>query len=85
IDEIQLIFNTQLEYDNFNKIMPDLVKQYAIEITSLDGSKQVIEVKDNYLRQRRHKIDNPNVKKIRIIFKGTYGSKYFQLFAIKLY
>lgn len=85
IDEIQLVFNTQLEYDNFNEMMPDLVKAYRLEITTQDGKKEQIEVTDNYLRCARHKIQKSCVTSVKIVCLETYGSPRFQMYAVKLF
>jgi len=85
INELHLVFNTQLEYDNFNEFMPDLIRDYSIETTLADGTKEVIETHDNYLRVSKHVIGKSGVKSLKIILKSTYGSPRMQMYAIKLF
>lgn len=85
VEEVQLIFDTELEYDNFDEIMPSLIKDYTIEFIAGNGNIDRVEVTDNYLRMRRHTPAAADVKKISLTLHSTYGSPYKQMYAIRLY
>ena len=85
ISELQLVFDTALEYDNFNEMMPELIRDYSIEITYADGGKEVMEVHDNCKRAGRHAISKAGVRSVKILLKSTYGSQNKQLYAVRLF
>ncbi|MGV8979713.1 FAD-dependent oxidoreductase [Clostridium sp.] len=85
IKEIQIIFNTQLETNNFSSPIKQLIKTYAMEIFTKNGQVLRREKKDNYLGLNRYFEDVKNVTKIRFTFNETYGSHFFEVFAVKVF
>ncbi len=85
IRELQLVFDTRLEYDNFTEPMPELVRDYRVEITGADGAVETIDERDNERRVRRHPVGGRNVRSVRIVLKSTYGAPDRRLYAVRLY
>lgn len=84
IGELQLIFNTALEEDSVRpELFIDGVKRYTLRLTLADGSVETERIGRCCQRVAKHRLDK-TVKSIKIIFEETYGSKYFELFAIKI-
>ena len=85
VDEIQMVFNSMLEEDNPEGIIPELVKDYDIELIGNTGEKRIIEITDNCLRFRRHKVEATDVVKIKFNFKANYRAQCYEVFSIKLF
>lgn len=85
VEEIQLVFDTELEYDNFTEMMPSLVRDYTVELVSGDGSVERREVTDNALRVRRHRPSAQTLREIRLILRSTYGARDMRMYAVRLY
>lgn len=91
IKEIRLVFDSDMnrDYDNMPCYYPlketkfhlpeTLVKDYVIEGEKENGEKVKLEVKDNYLRFVRHKVDW-KVKKIRLTPLATFGAESMRVF-----
>lgn len=83
--ELQILFNGQLENDHFSSVVETLVDCYEIEIeTSTDGIKKIL-VNDNYQALNKHIGDFHQVKSILIKVKSTYKNPYAEIFAIKIF
>ena len=85
IQEIQLVFDTELEYENFNAPIPSLIRDYTLEIVSGDGQKSQQNVTDNYLRVRRHHPSFQSVRGIRLTLQSTWGVQNKRMYAVRLY
>ncbi|WP_341416219.1 FAD-dependent oxidoreductase [Paenibacillus filicis] len=85
LEELQLVFNSQLDLEHFDHPIGPLIKEYNILLTLADGSERLIEVRDNYLSLNKHKLDAERVTTIRLEFLATYGWPYYEVFAVKLY
>lgn len=85
LDEIHLVFNTQLDLEHFNDPIESLIQDYDMTLTLEDGTERTIITRGNYLTLNKHKIDANGVTRIRINFCTTYGSPYFEVFAVKLF
>ncbi len=84
VNEIQLVFDTDLAEDAIYTRCKKLIKDYRIELTMKDGTKKTIEVEDNYKRINAHSIGE-EVATIKFVPVENYGSANFDLFGIKLY
>ncbi|MEK3943701.1 FAD-dependent oxidoreductase [Paenibacillus sp. FSL H3-0310] len=85
LDEIHLVFNSQLDLEHFNDPIESLIQDYDMTLTLEDGTERTIITRGNYLTLNKHKIDANGVTRIRINFGATYGSPYFEVFAVKLF
>ncbi|HEY8444262.1 MAG TPA: FAD-dependent oxidoreductase [Clostridia bacterium] len=83
IDEIRLVFNTDLAEDIIYNRCPKLIKAYKLIVQGSDGAKE-IEVNNNFHRVNVHKI---GIKADKIILKPleNYGSKDYEVFGVKIY
>ena len=86
LKEIQLVFNTMLEEDNIEELdILYTVKDYTLEIETDDGKIFNHSVTDNFTRVNYIKQDLENVIKIKLKLNSTYGSKYFEMYGIKMF
>lgn len=92
-NEIYLTFNDDVNEDLINlhhhrtefEIVPELVKDYRLEILK-DGNWQVIdEVKGNRERRRVHKLEQPiQTDQIRLVIEQTNGTSYAEVIEIRV-
>lgn len=85
VDEIHLVFNSQLDLEHFNDPIESLIQDYDMTLILEDGTERTIITRGNYLTLNKHKVDAKHVTRIRINFCATYGSPYFEVFAVKLF
>ncbi|MNI20381.1 FAD dependent oxidoreductase [compost metagenome] len=85
LDEIHLVFNSQLDLEHFDVPIELLIQDYDVTLTLEDGTETEIKIRGNYLTLNKHKVDAKGVTRIRFNFCATYGSPYFEVFAVKLY
>ncbi|NOU73689.1 FAD-dependent oxidoreductase [Paenibacillus sp. LMG 31458] len=85
LEEIHLVFNSQLDLEHFDDPIEPLIKDYAVMLFFGDGTEREIKVSGNYLTLNKHKVNAKGVDRIRFDFIATYGSPYFEVFAVKLF
>jgi hypothetical protein len=85
LDEIHLVFNSQLDLEHFNDPIESLIQDYDMTLTLEDGTESKIITRGNYLTLNKHKVNAKGVTRIRFDFCATYGSPYFEVFAVKLF
>lgn len=85
LDEIHLVFNSQLDLEHFDDPIGPLIKDYAFTLIFGDRTEREIKVRGNYLTLNKHKVDAKGVARIRFDFTATYGSPYFEVFAVKMF
>lgn len=85
LDEIHLVFNSQLDLEHFDDPIEPLMQDYDITLTLEDGTESRFSIRGNYLTLNKHKVDAKCVTRIRIHFCATYGSPYHEVFAVKLF
>lgn len=85
VEELQLVFNPRLDLEHFDDPIETLVKDYDVMLTLADGSGQTLPVRENYLSLNKHRVDACGVTRIRLEFHTTYGSPFYEVFAVKLY
>ena len=84
VEEIHLVFDTSLEYDNYKQMESVLVKDYDLEIETETGTK-VHQVRENYLRLNKFKIAQKGVNGIKIdILAMHQNGKSASMYAIKI-
>jgi hypothetical protein len=66
-------------------VIPSIVKHYKIEASFADGTVQtLVEVTNNFQRNRIHTIIAENVTKIKVLCYGTNGIERAQIYAIRV-
>ncbi|MFE5323761.1 FAD-dependent oxidoreductase [Paenibacillus sp. NPDC056579] len=85
LDEIHLVFNSRLDLEHFDGPIETLIRDYDVILTLEDNSEERVEVKGNYLTLNKHKVNARRVTRIRLLFRATHGSPYFEVFAVKLF
>lgn len=83
VEEVQLVFNTDLAEDIIKDQAKTTIKDYKI-IFEGNGKKQEITVKGNYKRINSFKPEFP-VEKITFVPLENYGAENFELFGVKTY
>lgn len=78
--------NTDYMGNGWNTIPQELIKDYSIYIIDEFNNKEKIAHKiDNYQRYVRHMINKVRAKAVIIEPEKTYGSKYAEIFEIRMY
>lgn len=77
------MFNSQLDLEHFNDPIESLVQDYELILTLEDGAERTILTRGNYLTLNKHQVDAERVTRVRMNFSRTYGSPYFEVFAVK--
>ncbi|OAS20729.1 hypothetical protein A8708_17910 [Paenibacillus oryzisoli] len=85
LDEIHLVFNSQLDLEHFDDPIEPLMQDYDVTLTFEDGTEKGISIRGNYQTLNKHRVDAQHVTRIRIDFCATYGSPYHEVFAVKLF
>ncbi|MDQ6418436.1 FAD-dependent oxidoreductase [Paenibacillus sp. LHD-117] len=85
LEEFHLVFNGRLDLEHFDDPIETLIKDYDAILTFADGSERTVEVRGNYLSLNKHKVAARGLTRIRFEFGATYGSPYYEVFAVKLY
>lgn len=85
LDEIHLVFNSQLNLEHFDDPIDPLIQDYNVTLTLEDGTESEIKVRGNYLSLNKHQVHAQGVTQIRFDFSATYGSPYYEVFAVKLF
>ncbi|WP_326063322.1 FAD-dependent oxidoreductase [Paenibacillus anseongense] len=85
LDEIHLVFNSQLDLEHFDDPIESLIQDYDMTLTLEDETVRKIDIRGNYLTLNKHKVDLKGVTRIRIHFSATHGSPYHEVFAVKLF
>ncbi len=94
---VQLTFDTglyrQLRLSGADAVMnaqvrgpqPETVRDYIIQLFEKEKPVGIVEIKDNYLRRRVHKLDGSKADRIRIWINKTNGDKFARIFEIRCY
>jgi hypothetical protein len=94
VKEVQLTFNDDVNEDLINlhhhrtsfEIMPELVKNYRIEIGLNGNWTTVYRETDNRKRMRRHTIDRSvTANRLRLVIESTNGSDFAEVVEIRVY
>ena len=83
VEEVRVVFNTDLAEDIIYTRATKLIKDYEIQFRCGDKV-QSVEVTDNINRMNTFAV-NGEIDAVRIIPKANYGSKYFEIFGVKIY
>lgn len=83
-EEIQILFNGQVENDHFSTAVEMLVRDYTLTVCDANGTRD-IEIKDNYLAFSRHTGAFIGLKSLKITPHTTYGSAYAEIYSVKVF
>ncbi|MFN2323743.1 MAG: pyridine nucleotide-disulfide oxidoreductase, partial [Trueperaceae bacterium] len=93
IRRIAITFNDDVNEDLINlhhhrtpfRVLPELVKDYALE-ARIDGTwRNVATVADNRVRRRVHDVDLEGVTDLRLQVRATNGSAYAEVVEVRVY
>jgi hypothetical protein len=93
IDAIQILFDSSLHF-HFGQswqgyqtnAIPSLVKAYRVISTFSDGTEKcLVDIDNNYQRNRIHQLSVENVKKIRIECLGTQGINRVHIYSLRVF
>ncbi|MEM7738764.1 MAG: FAD-dependent oxidoreductase [Deinococcota bacterium] len=93
ISELLITFNNDVNEDLINlhhhrtpfRVIPELVKDYQIEVEQA-GQWQLLEhITDNRKRRRQHIIKTPAVTALRLHVLATHGSAYAEIVEVRAY
>lgn len=94
ISKVHITFNDDVNEDLVNlhhhftpfEIIPELVKDYKLQVLVEDEWKTIMAVKDNRKRKRVHQIDNPvSTNKLRIFIESTNGCPRAEIIEVRVY
>jgi hypothetical protein len=94
IRSVRIVFNDDVDEDLVNlhhhrtefEIIPELVSDYAVEARTATGEwMPVADVTGNRHRHRVHDIDAVTTDGLRLVVRGTNGSPYVTVVALKAY
>jgi len=85
VDEISIIFNTDLSTDSFGNKLPDCIAEtYVLSVTDKDGKTELVRIEDNFLRRRVHKVGKRDVAEIKITLEKSTGKALPGIYAVKI-
>ena len=82
-EKIKVLIDTDLAEDIVYTRATKLIKDYEIQFRCGDKV-QSVEVTDNINRMNTFVV-NGEIDAVRIIPKSNYGSKYYEIFGVKIY
>ncbi|MBW7475539.1 FAD-dependent oxidoreductase [Paenibacillus oenotherae] len=92
-NEIHITFNDDVNEDLINlhhhrtefDIIPELVRDYRLEVLEKDSWKVLFEVKGNRQRKRKHVLENGvQAKQLRLVVEQTNGTSYAEVVEIRV-
>jgi hypothetical protein len=83
IQEMHLVFDTNLENEVSISMQEQLCKDYDLTFVTSKGQK-VIHVRDNYLRLNKIQVNLEEVTSIKVDILSTYGSDTAHMYGIKM-
>lgn len=85
LHEVILTFNTTLETDGIFGL-PQLIRDYRVEITDQAGHTETMRVTGNYLRYRRHPVEMAGAQRVRIVAEACHEEPSFaEIYSVKLF
>jgi hypothetical protein len=93
IARIELIFNDDVDEDLINlhhhttpfPVMPELVRDYRIEMRDARGWREVVRVADNRVRRRVHDIPSTSADALRLVVTATNGASRVMMASIRVF
>ena len=93
VNAVYLTFDTDLkakryctwEFKDEERMPPQCVRDYQVQVETEAGWKTVTDVKNNYQRRRIHRFDSVETEKIRVLITATNGDKSARIFEIRAY
>jgi len=93
VGRIDLMFDSSLDFTFYQgwrrydrNAIPSLVKDYRIEVsTDGIGWRSLVEVDDNYLRHRSHRLSDIRAKAVRIKIASTRGYPRAHIYSVRMY
>lgn len=82
---VEMVFDTNLDHINIYSYQKECVKDYRLEGFCQGKSWLLAEVKDNFLRFRKHVFDPVELEGIRIVVTSTRGAPSARICQIRAY
>ena len=80
-----MLINLALSQDTFEAI-PNLVKDYRIEMMESGNWKTLVEYRDNHKRKHVHALaETVTADRIRVVVESTNGSPYAEIIEVRVY
>lgn len=91
--ELLITFNNDVNEDLINlhhhrtpfRVVPELVKDYRVEVCREGRWEAVVVVEGNRLRRRKHLLDGSAVSAVRVATTATNGSAYAEIIEVRAY
>ena len=93
VSRVELIFNDDVDEDLINLhhhttpflVMPELVRDYRIEVRDALGWRVLAEVAGNRVRRRVHDVQSSSVRALRVTITATNGSAHAMVSSIRVF
>lgn len=94
VARVELTFNDDVNEDLINlhhhhtpfETMPELVKDYRLEVWEGGGWKTLLRESDNRRRKRVHVLDGAiHTDRLRVVAEATNGSRYVEIIEVRVY
>ena len=85
LGEIQVVFDSELKYENVRKMPKSLAKAYELEVRTASGWERLAEVAENFLRVGRHRFPAKKVDALRVTVRATWGDACARIFELRAY
>ena len=94
IGSVDLVFNDDVDVDLVNlhhhrtpfAVIPEVVRDYRIEVETASGWQTTVSVTDNRVRHRRHVFDAPvSTTRLRLVIGATNGSEWATVHGIRVF
>jgi hypothetical protein len=92
-ERVELIFNDEVDEDLVNlhhhrtpfAVIPELVRDYRIEIATAEGWAVVDRVTGNRRRRRVHEVGGVTTNALRVVVEATNGSAWASVVAVRVF
>lgn len=90
LNSIKIHFNSELDSRIINlraaecKAFPTMISEYGIQIFENDIWQEVVTISGNYQRVREHPLKDITTSKVRLVFRNTWGSPRYEVFAVEI-
>lgn len=84
-DDVDVELNTLHHHRTPDRIFPELVRDYAVDVLEGVEWRQVVAVTDNRRRHRRHQIDAVTTRALRVRVLATNGVRQARIVSVRVY
>lgn len=90
LSSLKIHFNSDLDSRILNllpaegKAFPTMISDYGVQVLKDGAWQEVITISENYQRVREHSLLGISAKSLRLVFRKTWGSPRFEVFAVEI-